>query len=543
MNFDTEIAKFTPRQMAAVSALDSGVVKFLLYGGALGGGKSFFLRWYCLRVLLELGRRGFRNVAVMLACEDYTSLKDRQLSKISIEFPSCFGRSLSDHKDFGRCFLLDPQYGAGVICFRNLDDPSKYASAEFALIAVDELTKNPYDVFTHLRTRLRWPGLEDIECQFVAGSNPGSVGHGWVKQLWIDRTLPDEFIRPVDYRPQFAYIPSLASDNPHLTEGYYTSLNTLPTNLRKAFRDGDWNIFLGQAFTEWTPALHIIPPRPIPAHAPLYCTFDWGYGAPFSFGWWWCDADGRGYRFNEWYGWDGSPNQGLRMADADIAAEVVRREVAAGLARYTGETFRYNDQSYPSATWERTILRLAGPDCFSRKPNYMGGGQGPSTAEVFAKFRLFLSKGDPSRELKLRQFRERLRIPKDSDGNIAGVPMLQVYNTCSQFIRTIPSLVMDTNNIEDIDTNGEDHVFDESAHFAMARPMKLELPKQYKSVAATRIDALDQVDANEESVILAEIEQVQAARQMRYADEMEFLDQFLERPSADMVYDDLGDRR
>lgn len=248
VHFDTQLANFTPRQMEAITLLDSGLIKFLLYGGALGGGKSYLLRWYGLRRLLKLFGMGFEKVTGMLACEDYPSLKDRQLQKIATEFPLWMGKMHGDHKDYGKAFILHPEYGSGALCFRNLDDASKYQSAEFAFILVDEQTKNLYEVFTFLRTRLRWPGLKDIECQYVGGTNPGGVGHGWTKQFWMDNDFPPEFIEPVDYRSQFAYVPSKADDNPYLDASYWAMLNTLPINLRKAFKEGDWDVFVGQAF-------------------------------------------------------------------------------------------------------------------------------------------------------------------------------------------------------------------------------------------------------------------------------------------------------
>jgi len=67
----------------------------------------------------------------------------------------------------------------GVMVFRNLDDPSKYQSAEFAAIGVDELTKNDKEVFDFLRTRKRWPGIPHTK--FISGTNPGGKGHNWVK--------------------------------------------------------------------------------------------------------------------------------------------------------------------------------------------------------------------------------------------------------------------------------------------------------------------------------------------------------------------------
>lgn len=448
----SELTRFTDRQKEAARAASAGVYKFILYGGAMGGGKSYFLRWFAIRHLMYLFTvKGISNAAIMLACEDYPSLADRQLSKIEVEFPAWLGKSYQDHKVYRRCFVLNPEYGSGVICFRNLDDPSKYASSEFAAILVDELTKNTFEVFNHLRTRLRWPGLTDIECLFLAGTNPGSIGHGWVKQLWMDSIFPEEFTKPVDYRPYFKYIPSKADDNPHLDATYWNTLSTLPENMRKAFRDGDWNIFLGQAFPEFGPR-HQIHPIPIPDGAPLYMTFDWGHGKPFSIGWWWVDADGRVYRFSEWYGFTGAPDTGLQLADSQIAEGIKERERDLKIT-------------------DRSIIRLAGPDCWSKKPRYDGTGKGPSTAEVFLGYNIILIKGDPARNTKIRQFRERLRVPED--GNL---PMMVVYDTCTQFVRTVPALVMDKNNIEDVDTTGEDHIYDEACHICMARPIAMDGP-------------------------------------------------------------------
>lgn len=483
-NFDSDIAKFSPRQIEAVKALDSGKIKFLLYGGALGGGKSYFLRWYGVRRLMTLSADfGIKNAAGMVACEDYPSLSDRQLMKISLEFPDWLGRLYDKHSVYGRCFILNDKWGGGVLCFRNLDDPSKYASSEWAFILVDELTKNKYDIFTFLRTRLRWPGLPDVECQFAAGTNPGSIGHGWVKQLWMDRSFPPEWLSPTDYSSQFAYIPSKANDNPHLGADYWAMLETLPEQLRKAFRDGDWNIFIGQAFPQFSKETHVIKPIPIPAHSQMYMTFDWGFGAPFSIGWWWVDNDGRVYRCAEWYGWNGQANCGLRLEDSAIAMGIKEREDRLGI---TG----------------RSIIRLSGPDCFSKKPDYKGGGQGPSTAEVFTSYGIYLTPGDPSRDLKIRQFRERIKLT--SDGSM---PMMLIYNTCDQFIRTIPNLVMDETNVEYIDEKGEDHIFDEACHIVMARPLAIDGNKKQLRLVDKRIDELTKIKTTDVDILQFENDQ------------------------------------
>lgn len=466
LDFDTQVAKFTDRQVEALRHLDSGRCKFLLYGGALGGGKSYFLRWYGIRRLMHLSLyHGLKNCTAMLACEDYPALKDRQLSKIPREFPPEIGAMHQDHKEYGRCFILAPEYGSGVLCFRNLDDPSKYQSSEWVLVLVDELTKNPYDTFTHLTTRLRWPGLSDVECQFVGGTNPGGPGHGWVKQLWMDKKFPPEWCSPVDYRIQFAYVPSKASDNPHLPETYWQGLDRLPEGLRKAFKDGDWNIFLGQAFPELSELTHGIDPIwPIPQYAPIYMTYDWGFGKPFSIGWWWIDSDGRAIRFAEWYGASG-PDEGLRLADSAVAEGVIAQEVSMGLC-----TLGITDD-LKSGKWAKTIIRHAGQDCFAKRPDYKQGGTGPTTAETFMKYGLSLIPTDSKREIKVRQFRERLRVPGDGSP-----PAMLIYRTCEDFFKTVSSLVMDKLKPEDVDTKGEDHQYDEAAHIAMVRPMNLEVP-------------------------------------------------------------------
>ncbi len=470
-DFDGDVAKFTDRQMEAVRHLDRifeqpprPPVKFLLYGGALGGGKSYFLRWCLVRLLMTWFQlRGLKNVAVMLACEDYPSLKDRQLSKIGQEFPLWLGKSYSDHKDYGRCFILDKDYGGGILCFRNLDDPSKYQSAEFAAIGVDELTKNDVDTFTFLRMRLRWPGLKDEECPFIGATNPGGIGHNFVKALWMDKNFPIEFIKPIDYRSMFAYVPSKAEDNPYLDSAYWQMLGTLPPHLRGAFKDGSWDVFVGQAFQEWSRNHHVIDPLVpmVPEGRPIYMTFDWGYGKPFSVGWWWIDSDGRKYRFSEWYGWNGTPDQGIRLTDYEIAEGIKTREERMGFSVWNNTKTIFNPQ----------IHRLCDPTCFGKKADYRGGGQGIATSETFANTGLFMLPGDPSRVLKWRQFHNHLLVPRDENEQVNGIPMIQVYSNCHHFIRTVPSLITDPNNIEDIDSDGEDHCADEAALLFMARPI------------------------------------------------------------------------
>jgi hypothetical protein len=388
-----------------------------------------------------------------------------------------------------------------VLCFRNLDDPSKYQSSEWAAILVDELTKNDVEVFTHLRMRLRWPGLSDADCLFIGATNPGGIGHNYVKALWMDKNFPLEFIKPIDYRSSFAYVPSKAEDNPYLDAAYWQMLGTLPPHLRGAFKDGSWDVFVGQAFQEWSRTYHVIEPTSplVPEGRPIYMTFDWGFGKPFSVGWWWIDSDGRKYRFNEWYGWSGTPDAGIRLTDSEIAEGIIKREKAMGFLVEQGTSPKVINPQ---------ITRLCDPTCFNKKPDYKGGGQGPATAEIFMNMGLQMRPGDPSRVLKWRQFHEHLRVPRDENEQVNGVPMVQVYSSCMHFIRTVPSLVVDPNNIEEIDSSGEDHCADEAALLFMHRPLTQLPGKEEKEPAPKNINDVAKMEREQ---IWAEIEQANAA--------------------------------
>ena len=264
----------TDRQREFLAAMAD--YDYPLYGGAAGGGKSYILRWSLVLFLMAVYEElGLENVQVGLFCEDYPTLMDRQISKMQYEFPPWLGR-IVDKRDF----KLNPCFGGGNIALRNLDDPSKYQSAEFAAIAVDELTKHPKATFDFLRFRLRWPGIE--RPKFLAATNPGGIGHPWVKDLWIQRRFPEE-LKPL--ADQFAFVQAKATDNPHLTQGYWKSLRTLPPDMASKFVEGSWDVYTGQYFTRFNEQ-HVIPARQALASAKPWHTYwlsgDWGYEHPHA---------------------------------------------------------------------------------------------------------------------------------------------------------------------------------------------------------------------------------------------------------------------
>jgi hypothetical protein len=238
----------TPKQRACIEATDR--YRFVLYGGAAGGGKSYLLRWWCLRQLIRrFEQTGIQGLMCGLFSVDYPTLQDRQISKIEREFPAWLGQTKRTEKE-GLCFFVRPEFGGGRIALRNLSDPTSYKSAEFCDIAIEELTENKRDVFEDLVLfRLRTPGI-DRPC-FLSGTNPTGRGLQWIKGLWVDRKFPKELNH---LKHEFHYVPALLDDNPYLGEVYRESLMGLPEKKRRALLEGDWTIPEGQYFVNFEPS-------------------------------------------------------------------------------------------------------------------------------------------------------------------------------------------------------------------------------------------------------------------------------------------------
>lgn len=287
-----DLIKPTPRQAEFLVAAHTH--KFTMYGGAMGGGKSFILRWFLVDYLLRLAAGGVQADAGLF-CETFTALEDRHLGKARSLFPAWLGRWRRYD------YIL---YSGGTLKFRNLDDAAKYQSSEFAAIAVDEITKNTMDTFDILRTRLRWPGVPFTP--FVCASNPGGVGHGWVRKIWLDKDPHDYLMRSVEnpdgYLPSdFAFIPARATDNPHLSKDYYSGLASMPPLMRRAYLDGDWGVFQGMFFPMFKRTDHVVKPFMIPEAWPVSASFDPGWSSPASFSLYTMDFEGHVYVVGTYY--------------------------------------------------------------------------------------------------------------------------------------------------------------------------------------------------------------------------------------------------
>ena len=226
----SQLSNFFPKQLEAKEA--SKRFKYVLFGGSVGSGKSRWLRWMMVYWLMKFfDKYKIKGIRAGLFCEDYISLNDRHLTKIKFEFPAWLGIFNQQKHEF----TLKPEYGSGIVAFRNLAEPENYLSVEFAVIGIDEINRNPKTTFDMLRSRHRWPGIKDVK--FLAGCNP--LGEAWVKNMWVKRMFsPDE-----KEQYEFVFVPALPTDNPYLPQEYYKSLESLPENQRKAYLEGNWDAF------------------------------------------------------------------------------------------------------------------------------------------------------------------------------------------------------------------------------------------------------------------------------------------------------------
>ena len=444
----------------------------VLYGGAAGGGKSDAL---VIEALRQVDVPHYRALILRKTYPQLSELIDKTMRYYRPVFPRAKYNSSSHTWTFpsGAKITFGSMFRA--------QDKYNYQGRAFDFIGVDELTHFTWEEYSYVMSRNRptGPGTRVYMC---ATANPGGIGHGWVKARFItpappgtrmvqlvDVKTPDGSV--VKMRRTRIFIPSTVFDNKKLLEndpGYLGNLASLPEAEKQALLYGDWDSFSGQVFTEWRndPAhyedqrwTHVIKPFRIPAHWKIWRGYDFGYAKPFSVGWYAADEEGRLYRIKELYGCTGTPNEGTKVNPVEQARMIREAEE--------------NDPNLKG----RHINGVADPAIFDES-------RGESIAQMQEKHPnyLFWTPGDHTRLAGKMQFHYRLAF----DGE--GRPMFQVFDTCKHFIRTIPNLVYDESNVEDIDTTQEDHIYDECRYVMMENPIS---PRKTESVPVLKDDPLD----------------------------------------------------
>lgn len=258
-----------PKQLEALQL--SKTVPVLFYGGAKGGGKSYLTRFREVRRRLK-----YPNTKGLIVRRTYPELLSNHIRKVFEEYPETRGWYNKSEK-----ILNYPNGSTTEFSYlKNSDDVFTYQGREYEDISVDEITQHEEITFKTLRTSLRTTN-PTIKPRMLLTGNPGGIGHAWVKRLFVDKQY-----RGGEMPDDYAFVQAFVSDNTALLKAdpdYIRRLEDLPDHLRKAYLEGDWNIFAGQAFPELSTKLHVIQPFSLPPGTKYFFSFDPGYNHPYAF--------------------------------------------------------------------------------------------------------------------------------------------------------------------------------------------------------------------------------------------------------------------
>lgn len=388
------------------------------------------------------------------------------------------------HEIIARSKMLLPKLGAKYnetkaewtmkngarLMFRYLErdiDAEEYQGHSYTRVYIEELTNFPSATPVNLlRATLR--SATGVPCGMRLTGNPGGPGHNWVKARYITpnpagfeiieestEVVVDGVKKTVTLARVF--IPSKLGDNVMLMRADPTYVLRLMQSgseaLVKAWLEGNWDIIDGAFYDNWSDK-NILDAdlwmQRIPRKALRFRSFDWGSAKPFSVGWYvvsdgeWGLPLGALVRYKEWYG-ASAPNVGMKMTADAVAEGIKQREAEDGLHVHHG---------------------IADPAIFIQDG-------GPSIAESMAVKGVGWFRADNKRKAGAEQMRQYITGSAllDPLGKVVdNTPMLYVMDTCDAAIRTIPTLQHDADDVEDVDTDGEDHAYDEIRYACMSRP-------------------------------------------------------------------------
>jgi phage terminase large subunit len=399
--------------------------KYRLFGGAAGPGKSKALLMEA--VLQAVTHPG---VNTLLLRRTFSELEQSLLLYFRRDVPRDLYLSFNEAKHvvtwrngsttrFGYC--------------QNENDVYQYQGAEFLFIGIDELTLFTLRQWQFLTSRNRCPVPGTFPCM-AGATNPGNIGHSWVKSLWIEKQAPAGMENPEQYDPSdYSFVPARVSDNPIYAsdENYLKTLSALPSHLRRAFLNGDWDVYAGQYFDRFDVSRHVVRAEQIEWKPwwPRWISIDWGFEHPAA------------------TYWHASTPQVAPQASTSTKSTVVtyreyvtHRTAPRDLAREIVERSRAFDGAR-----EKIDAIYLSPDAFARRTDEA------SIAEQMGD--IFAAAGLPR------------PIPADNDRIGGWMLMYQMLDAgewlltdnCSELIRTIPNLVRDMARVEDVEKmDGDD---------------------------------------------------------------------------------------
>jgi hypothetical protein len=446
----------------------------ILYGGAAGGGKSHLMR-----------------VKATILCTEVSGLQIYLFRRLSDDL-------YKNHMEGAGGFyaMLAPWFRAGFVKFKGdknylefwngskiwlshcqyEKDLQKYQGPEFHVLLIDELTHFSETMYRFLRNRLRLGGLKIPEKykgklpMILCGTNPGSVGHNWVKRSFVDSAAPMSVEKQIPSEGGLLrqFIPALLSDNPTMTEndpGYRDRLMGLgDPALVKAMLDGDWNIVAGGALDDvWSSRL-ILPRFKIPKSWRVDRSFDWGSSHPFSVGWWaeadgtealledggtFCPPAGSLIRIHEWYGCESlGTNKGLKMSAKDIAKGIIDIEKTLLSSKWISSA----PNAGPADNQIRNVIR----------------SDQETIEEEMAKNGVRWSSSDKSPGSRINGLELLRGRMKEASKDMPEDGGIYFMDHCRASISLLPTLPRDKKKPDDVDTASEDHVYDEIRYRVLA---------------------------------------------------------------------------
>lgn len=368
--------------------------RFVAYGGARGGGKS-----WAVRTKAALMAFRYAGIRILILRRTFPELRENHILPMKALL-----RDAAVYRESDKAFTFP--CGSRIVfgyCATE-GDVDQYQGQEYDVIFIDEATHFTEYQYSTLTACLR--GANAFPKRMYLTCNPGGVGHMWVKRLFVDRAF-QEGERPEDY----VFIQAKATDNPALLEhdpDYIRMLDNLPAGLREAWRDGRWDVFAGQYFPEFRRETHVIAPQALSADWPRYRAIDYGLDMLACY-WAAIDAGGRIWVYRE------HCEPGLNVSAA-----------AARMKELTppGERIRYT---------------IAPPDLWSTQKD-----TGRTMAEIFTRCGVSLAKASNRRIHGWMAVKEFLKLRED------GKPGLLVFEGCERLIRDLNAVQHDEKNPSDV---------------------------------------------------------------------------------------------
>jgi phage terminase large subunit len=400
--------KFYPTQVRFLNSK----ARYTLFGGAKAGGKSFSARY--LGILLALKYKGIQILILRRTFGELYSNFVVPMRKILNVYAENKEDRIAEYKSDRKEFIFPNSSRILLGMADNEKEVGKHQGQSYDVVIFDEAALIPEqyheDIIISNRLSGNIPEELGFEPRAYYTANPGGIGHQWVKQKFIDNP---ECNKP---NSEHVFIPSNVYDNEFYMENdpdYIKKLEALPEKKRRALLYGDWDAFEGQFFEEFDRDIHVIDPFPIPKDWRIYRTRDYGLDMLACY-WIALDYENNAYVFRELY------ESGLIVSEAGK---------------------KINDM-----TTEKIYMDIAPPDLYNRNAQ-----TGKSAADIFyEESGHYLTKGNNDRVNGWLAVKEWLAMVQDQQGGEH--PKLRIFKSCPNLIQTLPLLIYDTKNPNDVAT-------------------------------------------------------------------------------------------